>query len=230
MSEKLTIADSKKAFHKAFPYVIPPIYRRVADELLVELHLLSHQRDFKPGKIFAVGLQNVFKSFTRGYRPEKHLPALFKAICESNGFDPEKLISDSSNTLELVKDKKAKEIEDWLKNSGEGAPGKLKEEIKTFLKGHNYYNRLISIGIYTLLSEASATETEKGEIINTIKETCNSYGFSANRVERDLKQYSSNIEKISQALELMKEAVQRERTKNKPMEKTVSVEMKEVTN
>ncbi len=230
MSEKLTIADSKKAFHKAFPYVIPPIYRRVADELLVELHLLSHQRDFKPGTIFAVGLQNVFKSFTRGYRPENHLPALFKAICESNGFDSEKLISDSTKTLELIKDKKTNEIEDWLKNSGDGAPGKLKEEIKTFSKGNSYYNRLISIGIYTLLSESSATENEREELINTIKETCNNYGFSANRVERDLKQYSSNIKKISQALELMQEAVQRERTKNKPIEKAVSVEMKEVTN
>ena len=69
----MTIADSKKAFYNAFPHIIPPVYRRVTDELLVELHLLSHQKAFKPDAIFAIGLAKVFDSFTKGYRPEGHL-------------------------------------------------------------------------------------------------------------------------------------------------------------
>ena len=47
LSVRATISDSKSDFHKEFPYVIPPIYRKLADELLVELHLLSHQKNFK---------------------------------------------------------------------------------------------------------------------------------------------------------------------------------------
>ncbi|MFM7434760.1 MAG: photosystem II biogenesis protein Psp29, partial [Vulcanococcus sp.] len=43
MGASLTVADSKRAFHTAFPHVIAPLYRRLVDELLVELHLLSHQ-------------------------------------------------------------------------------------------------------------------------------------------------------------------------------------------
>ena len=54
MSVRATISDSKSDFHKEFPYVIPPIYRKLADELLVELHLLSHQKNFKKSPIFAL--------------------------------------------------------------------------------------------------------------------------------------------------------------------------------
>jgi len=52
LSVRATISDSKSDFHKEFPYVIPPIYRKLADELLVELHLLSHQTNFKNNSIF----------------------------------------------------------------------------------------------------------------------------------------------------------------------------------
>ena len=45
MSERKTISDSKGFFHNEFPYVIPAIYRKVTDELLVELNLLSHQKE-----------------------------------------------------------------------------------------------------------------------------------------------------------------------------------------
>ena len=60
LSVRATISDSKADFHKEFPYVIPPIYRKLADELLVELHLLSHQKTFKNGAIFATGLKELF--------------------------------------------------------------------------------------------------------------------------------------------------------------------------
>ena len=135
MSEILTIADSKKAFHKAFPYVIPPIYRRVTDELLVELHLLSHQKDFKADGIFAIGLENVFDSFTRGYRPEKHLETLFDALCRSNGFDPVKLRVSSQKILKAVKGSSLDQITSWLKNKGIGAPDRLGKELEVISEG-----------------------------------------------------------------------------------------------
>ncbi|MFN9907474.1 MAG: photosystem II biogenesis protein Psp29, partial [bacterium] len=55
MSAALTVADSKRAFHAAFPHVISPLYRRMVDELLVELHLLSRQSGFQPDPLFATG-------------------------------------------------------------------------------------------------------------------------------------------------------------------------------
>ena len=66
MSAALTVADSKRAFHAAFPHVIAPLYRRMVDELLVELHLLSHQKGFQADPLFAVGLVQVFEGLVIG--------------------------------------------------------------------------------------------------------------------------------------------------------------------
>ena len=46
LKEKLTVSDSKKLFHEQFPYVIPGLYKRIVDEMLVELNLLNHQNEF----------------------------------------------------------------------------------------------------------------------------------------------------------------------------------------
>ena len=214
MSERLTIADSKKAFHSAFSHVIPPIYRRVTDELLVELHLLSHQKGFKPDVIFAIGLGKVFDTFTRGYRPAKHLESLFEALCKSNGFDPVLIREQSGKALEEIKDHSIEEIESWLKNNGTGAPKTLKPQLELLSAGDSHYSRLISIGMFTVLEQSiDNAEKKEDDITKLIIETFGIYGFSQNRVERDLNQYSSNLDKISQALELMKEAVDHDRKK-----------------
>ena len=42
LKEKLTVSDSKKLFHEQFPFVIPGLYKRIVDEMLVELNLLNH--------------------------------------------------------------------------------------------------------------------------------------------------------------------------------------------
>ena len=52
-----------------------------------------------------------------------------------------------------------------------------------------------------------------GTIALETKEVSKILGFSESRVERDINQYSSYIEKITQALELMQEAISRERKK-----------------
>ena len=80
LNDHKTISDSKRAFNKAFPYVIPALYRRFADELLVELHLLSHQKSFKPDVFFALGLSQAFNTFMRAYRPESHLEPLHEHL------------------------------------------------------------------------------------------------------------------------------------------------------
>ena len=79
MGASLTVADSKRAFHTAFPHVIAPLYRRLVDELLVELHLLSHQSGFQADGLFAVGLTQVFDSFSKGYKPDQQREPLFSA-------------------------------------------------------------------------------------------------------------------------------------------------------
>ena len=103
LSVRATISDSKSDFHKEFPYVIPAIYRKLADELLVELHLLSHQKNFKKNSIFSTGLKEVFSKFTSGYKPSEHVTKLFDAICNCNGFNPTEINNSSEQLVSKAK-------------------------------------------------------------------------------------------------------------------------------
>ena len=66
LKEKLTVSDSKKLYHEKFPYVIPGLYKRIVDEMLVELNLLNHQKEFDQDKIFCIGLTETFKELMKG--------------------------------------------------------------------------------------------------------------------------------------------------------------------
>ena len=87
LKEKLTVSDSKKLFHEQFPYVIPGLYKRIVDEMLVELNLLNHQNEFKQDFLFSVGLTETFKELMKGYKPEKRLDLLFESLCSSTNFE-----------------------------------------------------------------------------------------------------------------------------------------------
>ncbi len=190
MSVRATISDSKSDFHKEFPYVIPPIYRKLADELLVELHLLSHQKNFKNDGIFAAGLKELFSKFTNGYKPSEHTTKLFNAICNCNGFNPT-------------------EINDSAEQLVNKAKGLTKEELTDFLSKQNnndsnYYSRINAIGIYKLVSEMQSLKDAKEEDINNeITNISKLLGYQYSRVEKDISMYKANIEKMKQALEII---------------------------
>ena len=125
MGASLTVADSKRAFHTAFPHVIAPLYRRLVDELLVELHLLSHQQGFQADGLFAVGLTQVFDSFSQGYRPEQQREPLFNALCAANGFEGPALRTQAEQARSGVGHHSLEEVKGWLSNRGEGAPAPI---------------------------------------------------------------------------------------------------------
>ncbi len=192
LSVRATISDSKSDFHKEFPYVIPPIYRKLADELLVELHLLSHQKNFKNDSIFATGLKEIFSKFTSGYKPSEHITMLFDAICNCNGFNPTEITSCSDQLVNKAKSFTKEDINEFL--------SQLKKENKE----NNYYSRINAIGIYKLISEMPCYENVKEEEINKeIIKISELLGYQYQRVEKDISMYKSNIDKMKQALEII---------------------------
>ena len=110
LKEKLTVSDSKKLFHEQFPYVIPGLYKRIVDEMLVELNLLNHQSEFTQDYLFCVGLTETFKELTKGYKPEKHLDNLFASLCSSTNFEAKEIKETSQKSQTEFSDKSSKEI------------------------------------------------------------------------------------------------------------------------
>ena len=192
LSVRATISDSKSDFHKEFPYVIPPIYRKLADELLVELHLLSHQKTFKNDAIFAAGLIELFTKFTNGYKPKEHINKLFDAICNCNGFNPTEINISSEQLINTAKTFTKEDLTDFL--------SKHQNEKKEAA----YYSRINAIGIYKLVSEIPSFKEIKEEDLNKeINNVSDLLGYQYSRVDKDISMYKSNIEKMKQALEII---------------------------
>jgi len=201
LGDRQTIADSKRAFHQAFPHVIAPLYRRVSDELLVELHLLSHQEQFNSTPLFAVGLDKVFTTFTRGYRPEGHSDRLFDAICSSNGFDASALKQEASQIRDAAS-----------KAAMEGITTLLSQQR---LPEGSHYSRMMAIGLLSVLETARGQQDspDNQTLVKQAVGLCDDLNLPSERVEKDLNLFASNSERMEQAVELMEETLASDRKK-----------------
>ena len=162
LKEKLTVSDSKKLFHEQFPYVIPGLYKRIVDEMLVELNLLNHQNEFTQDYLFCIGLTETFKELMKGYKPEKNMDLLFESLCSCTNFEANKINETSQKTQKEFNNKSSKDILNLLK---EKSDSKL------------YPSRILNIGIYILISNSKdfevENESEMKKIISNIFENLN---------------------------------------------------------
>ena len=200
LKEKLTVSDSKKLFHEKFPYVIPGLYKKIVDEMLVELNLLNHQNEFTQDYLFCVGLTETFKELMKGYKPEKHLELLFESLCSSTNFEAKEIKVISQKCQQEFKDKS---YNDLLKKFKEKRDSKL------------YPSRILNLGIYIIISNSpdfiGANKTETNKIISEIFEELN---LSSNKAEKDIGIYKSSLSKMEQAKELIEELKIKNKKKN----------------
>jgi len=191
LKEKLTVSDSKMLFHELFPYVIPGLYKRIVDEMLVELNLLNHQNEFKQEFLFCVGLTKTFKELMKGYKPEKRLDLLFESLCSSTNFEANVIKEISQKSQKEFKDKSSKDL---LKLLEEKSDTKI------------YPSRIVNLGIYLLISDSQdlqeKSEFDKNKMIADIFEKLN---LSFDKAEKDIGIYKSSITKMEQAKELIQE-------------------------
>ncbi len=191
LKEKLTVSDSKKLFHEKFPYVIPGLYKRIVDEMLVELNLLNHQNEFTQDYLFCVGLTETFKELMKGYQPDKHLDLLFESLCSSTNFEAKEINDISQKSQKEFKDKKSKDI---LKLLIEKSSSSL------------YPSRILNLGIYILISNSQdIKEKKESDTNNMISDIVEKLGLSTNKAEKDIGIYKSSLSKMEQAKELIEE-------------------------
>ncbi len=202
MSVRKTISDSKAIFHKEFPFVIPSVYRRVVDEYLVELNLLSNQSSFKIDGIFSYGFTSSFTTFTQGYTPDEHRNLIFTSLCKSCNMDLSMIQSYEKVIRSLSENQTIDQIINKIDlKSTETFNG---ININDLIRKDNYYSRMHAIGIYEL-SRKNLTK-DNGEKENEDK-YCNiasKIGFNNHRVTKDITQYKNNQKRIKEAMELIK--------------------------
>ena len=191
LKEKLTVSDSKKLFHEQFPYVIPGLYKRIVDEMLVELNLLNHQNEFTKDLLFCIGLTETFKELMKGYKPEKHLDLLFESLCSSTNFEAGEIKKISQKSKDEFKDKSSKEILNLIKEKISPKP---------------YPSRILNLGIYILFANSkNFKEQNESEINKMTSDIFEQLGLSHSKAEKDIGLYKASISKLEQAKELIEE-------------------------
>ena len=200
LKEKLTVSDSKKLFHEQFPYVIPGLYKKIVDEMLVELNLLNHQNEFTQDYLFCIGLTETFRELTKGYKPDKHLDILFESLCNSTNFEAKEIKEISQKSQKEFSDKSSKDILKLLK---EKSNSKL------------YPSRILNLGIYIVISNSQDfKENNEIEMNKMISDIFEKLSLSSNKAEKDIGIYKSSISKMQQAKELIEELRIKDKKKN----------------
>ena len=199
LKDKLTVSDSKKLFHEQFPYVIPGLYKRIVDEILVELNLLNHQNEFTQDYLFCIGLTETFKELMKGYKPQKHLDLLFESLCNSTNFEATEINEISQKSQKEFQNKTSNDI---LKL--------LKEKTNSKL----YPSRILNLGVYILISKCQDIKEKNESDINKItSDIFEKLSLSINKAEKDIGIYKSTISKMEQAKELIEELKMKDKEK-----------------
>ena len=216
-----TVSYSKRAFHSAYPRPINSIYRRVIEELLVEMHLLSVNSDFKPDPIYYLGIVTSFERLMQGYQPEADKEKIFDALCTSTDGNPEIYKSQAGTLLSLAKGKSADGLIAWFGNPTAGDDtGYIVEPIEAIASNDNFkYSRLFAIGIYTLLEECDlevAQDKEKcDEVVDKIAENLH---ISSEKMKKDLDIYRGSLEKMEQLLKVIEDVLEASRKQREKRE------------
>ncbi len=227
-----TVSDTKRSFYTHYNKPINSVYRRVVEELLVEMHLLSVNADFKSDPIYYLGVVSCFERLMQGYQPDQDKEAIFNALCRSVDGDPESYRAQAGNLLAIAQSKSLEELVSWL-----GAPTAIEgaenivETLKSITANSNFkYSRPFAIGLYTLLEEADSQLLEdkdkRNEIFETIAKTLLLPG---EKMKKDLELYRSNLEKMDQVLKAIEDTLQasrkqREKRAQEKQEKAASPE------
>ena len=206
-----TVSDTKRAFYTHHTKPINSVYRRVVEEIMVEMHLLSVNSDFKYDPIYYLGVVSSFERLMQGYQPEKDKESIFNALCRSIDQDPDFYRAQAESLLAVAESKSADELIAWL-NNPEGDEN-LVAPIAAISQNDKFkYSRLFAIGLYTLLEKADLEllkDKEKSQqVFATLADNLN---LPTEKMNKDLDLYRSNLDKMDQLLKVMADMLEASR-------------------
>jgi photosystem II biogenesis protein Psp29 len=208
-----TVSDTKRAFYNTHTRPVNSIYRRVVEELMVEMHLHSVNVDFHYDPLYALGVVTSFDRFMQGYRPEQDKEPIFNALCQALGNDPQKFRQDSEHLLSLA----THHPWDQLLSASHSIPeaSYLLENVQKIAHNPKFkYSRLFTIGVFTLMGTADPSLLkDQPKRLEALKQVCTNLNLPEEKVCKDLELYQSNLEKMAQAQLVMEDLIKADRKK-----------------
>jgi photosystem II biogenesis protein Psp29 len=186
------------------------------EELMVEMHLLSVNVDFSYDAIYALGVVTTFDRFMDGYQPEQDKESIFRAICQAVEQDPQSYRQDASRLQALAASLPAKDL---IASLSQASPlnqdADLQKQLEAVAANSNFkYSRLFGVGLFALLVQSDPELVKKDEQrAEALKAISNGLHISEDKLIKDLELYSSNLEKMAQALIVMADILTADRKK-----------------
>ncbi|GAB4213175.1 MAG: photosystem II biogenesis protein Psp29 [Synechococcales cyanobacterium] len=208
---------TKSAFFKAYSRPIHPLYRRVVEELLVELHLETVNQTFAYDPFFALGVMTVFPTLLEGYPGEGQSEQIFTAICRALQLKPEVLQEDAQKLLALLS---SEQDNGWklVQRLPEAQDmGSLKGILERIADPKYHYSRILCLGFYTAYSKVAPAPTDEafGQLM------AQTYQFPLEQVKKDLSLYQNFQERMKQARiiaeDMVKAARRQKETRQNPV-------------
>ncbi|MGF1518074.1 MAG: photosystem II biogenesis protein Psp29 [Nodosilinea sp.] len=221
-----TVSDAKRDFYANHTRPINSIYRRVVDELMVEMHLLSVNVDFAYDPIYALGIVTTFDRFMVGYEPERDKDSIFNGLCCSINSTPEHYRGDAEAIKATVNGLSLDDLKGQFENLADGGDG-LRDTLASVAGKEKFkYSRPFGIGLYTLVEAVATGDDLKDKetveaLFKTLGEKLN---MSTDKLQKDIELYRSNLEKFAQAQEVMKDMVAADRKKREDRKKAAEAE------
>lgn len=216
-----TVSDTKRAFYATHTRPINSIYRRVVEELMVEMHLLSVNADFNYDSIYALGVVTTFDRFLQGYRPEQDKNSLFNALCQSIGSEPHTYRQSAEQLQAEAAQLSVDDLIAQLKEPDSEPRSAVVTTLRQIGSASQFkYSRLFAIGLYNLLelmdADAIKDDTRRNEVLKQLGEGLN---LSSDKVLKDLELYRSNLDKMVQAQIVLEDILKADRKKREEREK-----------
>jgi photosystem II biogenesis protein Psp29 len=186
------------------------------EELMVEMHLLSVNVDFSYDAIYALGVVTTFDRFMDGYQPEQDKESIFRAICQAVEQDPQSYRQDASRLQALAASLPAKDL---IASLSQASPlnqdADLQKQLEAVAANSNFkYSRLFGVGLFALLVQSDPELVKNNEQrAEALKAISNGLHISEDKLIKDLELYSSNLEKMAQALIVMADILTADRKK-----------------
>ncbi|AFY46106.1 photosystem II biogenesis protein Psp29 [Nostoc sp. PCC 7524] len=216
MNNVRTVSDTKRTFYSLHTRPINTIYRRVVEELMVEMHLLSVNIDFTYNPIYALGVVTTFDRFMQGYRPERDKESIFHAICQAVEQEPQRYRQDAERLQNLAKSLPISDLVAWLSQTTHfNQDPDLQAQLQAIANNPNFkYSRLFAIGLFSLLeySDPDLVKDEK-QRTEALKNIANGLHLADDKLSKDLDLYRSNLDKMTQALTVIADMISADRKK-----------------
>lgn len=226
MNPVRTFSATKAAFFKAYPRPINAAYRRVIEELLVELHLTTVNSTFVYDPFFALGLVTIYDGLMEAYQPPEQREGIFNALCKALQLKPEVLRKNARDLLELMRSGDPSQRLNLLCQKPEAEDvGGLKGILERMTRPPYAYSRVLAVGLYTAYEQVAIPLYPDVEerTRRFLEDVVGKLPFSAERVKKDLELYRNTLDRMKQTRAVVEEIVKAARRQQERRRSTAAL-------